>query len=96
MCLASSLKSELRSTYDQPLLLVENRNVGFSISTNIPIIGPFCSDANFLKGYIVATLRGKAHCWVVCVYLKFLVLLFLLPFVYFNFTFMRVPVISLD
>ena len=29
MCLASSLKSELRSKNDQPLLLVENRNVGF-------------------------------------------------------------------
>ena len=62
-------------------------DVGFLISTNIITIGPFRSDANFLKCYIVATLRGKAHCWVICVDLKFLFSLLLLTFLYFYFYF---------
>ena len=65
------------------LSLVKNWNVGFSISTNIITIGPLRSDAKFLKCYIVATLRGKAHCWVICVDLKFLFSLLLLTFLYF-------------
>ena len=69
------------------LSLVKNRNVGFSISTNIITIGPLRSDANFLKCYIVATLRGKAHCWVICVDLKFLFLILLLTFLDFYFYF---------
>ena len=71
MCLASSLKLWLMSQIDQPLSLVKNWNVGFSISTNIIAIGPFRSDANFLKGYIIASLWRKAHCWVICMDLKF-------------------------